>query len=146
MRTTAARIAATLALAAPALFLGCRSKPVDVYVQPPAPEPPAPVSRNFTGLWEGRDRDGTTYTVRFAASGAEWESHVERGGAKAPYYRGTYTFSGSVLELRVLQEADPATLEWIPERGNFPRSVPGRYVGGRLSLPAFTQAEFVRKN
>jgi hypothetical protein len=138
MKTTATSIAISLALAAPVLLLGCRSKPVEV-----APAP-APVSRNFTGLWEGVDKKGTIYTVRFA--GAEWECHIEKDGARLPYYRGTYTFSGSSLDLRVLQEADPVTFEWVPERGNFPRNVSGRLTGGRLKVPALTEIELAKRH
>jgi hypothetical protein len=141
MKTTTMRAALFLAPAALALLLACKPKPVEV--QPPPAQ--APVSRNFTGLWEARGKSGTTYTVRFA--GAEWESHIEKGGAKRPYCRGTYTFSGSVLDLRVLEEADPTTFEWVPEKGNFPKSMSGRLVGGRLQIPAITEGtELVKKN
>jgi hypothetical protein len=135
MKTTTTRIALSLALAAPALLLACKSKPAEIQA--------APVSRNFTGLWEGRDKKGAVYAIRFA--GSEWESHIEKDGARLPCYRGTYAFTGSSLDLRILQEADPVTLEWVPERGNFPRNVSGRLAGGRLKVPVLTEAEMSRK-
>jgi hypothetical protein len=135
MKTTTTSIALSLALAAPALLLACKSKPVEVQ---------APVSRNFTGLWEGRDKKGAVYTIKFA--GAEWECHIEKDGARLPYYRGTYAFIGSSVDLRVLQEADPVTSEWVPERGNFPKNISGRLAGDRLKVPALTETELAKKH
>jgi len=142
MRTTAMRTTLLLvptALAS-ALLLGCRSKPLETQTVQTAP---APISRNFTGLWEGRDKKGAICTIRFI--NAEWESHMAKDGAKLPYYRGTYTFAGSSLELRIIQEGDPMTNEWVAERGNFPKNIFGSLVGGKLRIPALTEAELVKK-
>jgi len=139
MRTTPTRTAVCLAISALPLFLACKSKPV----QTSAPTAPAPVSRNFTGLWEGRDNNGAACTVRFID--ARWESYMDKGGARTPYYRGTYTFTGSSLDLRVLEEGDPVTAEWVPERGSFPRNISGRLAGGRLKIPALIETELLKK-
>jgi hypothetical protein len=138
MKTTATSIAISLALAAPALLLACKSRPAEVKAAQ------APASRNFTGLWEGRDKKGAVYIIKFA--GAEWECHIEKDGARLPHYRGTYTFIGSSVDLRVLQEADSVTSEWVPERGNFPKNISGRLAGGRLKVPALTETELTKKH
>jgi hypothetical protein len=49
------------------------------------------------------------------------------------------------MDLRVLQEADPVTSEWVPERGNFPKNISGRLAGGRLRVPALTEAELSKR-
>jgi len=128
------------ASAALALLVGCRSKPVNVQT---APAQPAPVSRNLSGLWEGKDKKGGTWTLRFANS--SWEAHVESDGVKLPHYRGTYTFTGSSVTLHITEEADYSTLGWVPEKGNFPKDISGKIAGGKLKVPALTEAQLVKK-
>jgi len=133
------RFAIFFATAALALLVGCKPKPVQVQ-QPPVQ---AAVSRNLTGLWEGKDKKGGIITIRFTSSG--WESHIDNDGSKTPYYRGTYTFEGSSVNLIIVEEADLKTLGWAPEKGNFPKTISGKLTGGKLKVPALTEAELVRK-
>jgi len=135
MKATVIHTALVLAFVAPALLLGCKSKPVEI-----APAPSAPVSRSFAGIWEGRDKSGTICSVRFTAS--EWEAHVEKYGAKMRLARGTYTFIGSTFDLTVLQEANPETQEWVPMQ-SYPKVITGRFAGGRLKIPNLTGSEEV---
>lgn len=133
------------AMTAPTLFLACKSRPVEVAPPPLAPQAPtAPISRNVIGVWEGTDKGGTTYSFWFASE-SRWESHTVRHGAKVPLCRGTYNFTGSTFDLRVLEEVDPVTLEWRPETGTYPRTIAGSFVGGRIRIPALSEADLVKK-
>ena len=124
-----------------ALAAGCSKKPEIE----PAPVPEARrVNRSvYTGLWEGRDKSGDIYTVRFTDTG--WESRVEKDGVSLPYYRGTYTYTGTRLDLLITEEADPRTMGWIPQRGNLQPNLAGRLSGGVLKITALTEADLTRK-
>jgi len=132
------RFAFFFSSAALALLVGCKSKPVQI--QPPVQ---TAVSRNLSGLWEGREKKGGVVTIRFTTSG--WESHIDKDGAKIPYYRGTYSFEASTVNLQIHEEVDPKTTEWGPEKGNFPKNISGKLTGGKLKVPALTEAELSKK-
>jgi len=138
--TTCSSGAVFLALA---LASGCSKKPV---VEPVAPVQEARrVSRSvYVGLWEGRDKSGDIYTVRFTNAG--WESRVEKDGVSLPYYRGTYTHAGTRIDLLITEEADPRTMDWIPQRGNLQPNLSGRLSGGVLTITALTEAGLVKKH
>lgn len=138
---TSLSCAAVLALA-PFMTIACAKKPV---VVPVAPEPePARTTRSvYFGLWEGRDRNGDVYTVRFTDTA--WESRVEKGGVSMPYYRGTYTHAGTRLDLVITEEADLNTMGWRPQRGNLGPGLTGRLSGSALSITALTETNFVKK-
>ena len=139
MRITANRFSFFFVTATLALLVSCKSKPVQV--QPPPVQ--EAVSRNLSGLWEGKDKKGSIVTIRFTTSG--WESHIDKDGAKTPYYRGTYSFEASTVNLHIHEEADTKTTEWVPEKGNFPKSITGKLTGGKLKVPALTEAELSKK-
>jgi len=131
---------AVLALA-PILTTACSKKPVIA----PEPEPePVRMPRNiYFGLWEGRDRSGDVYTIRFTDT--EWESRVEKGGVSMPYYKGTYTHTGTRLDMLITEEADLNTMGWRSQRGNLGPNLSGRLSGRALSITALTEASLVKK-
>ena len=134
--------AAVLALAPvliPFLTLACAKKPVV------APEPePARTNRSvYFGLWEGKEKGGDVYTIRFTDT--TWESRVEKDGVSMPYYKGTYTHTGTRLDLLITEEADLMTMGWRSQRGNLGPGLTGRLSGRALSITALTEADFVKK-
>lgn len=134
-------------LIAPALLilaLGCKPKPVDV--SQPSPSAPAPANRNFfIGNWEGKDKSGATYTLKFTAN-LQWESHIEEGGSARPHYKGTYEPDGTRVRMKVTEEGDLRTFAWRPEKGNMPASLTGNLTGGTLKVAnVLTEAELRRR-
>jgi hypothetical protein len=137
MKNITKRPMGLLAPAALVLAIGCKSKPVEV-----AP-PPQPAARNaFLGVWVGDDKAGAIYTFKFA-NDLRWESHTE----DRPLYRGTYEPQGSrMVQLKVLEEFDPAVLGWRQERGNMPPILTGQLLGSTLKLPnVLTEAELRKR-
>jgi hypothetical protein len=122
-----------------AFSVGCKKKAVKAEI-PQAPE----VKQNlFVGTWEGKEKNGDIYTVRF--DGSRWEAHLERNGASRPCYRGTFTFSGSTITMRVTEEVNPKTFGWMPEKGTMPPNITARISGRTMKIAALTEAELVRK-
>ena len=133
--------AATLSVSAAliALAIGCKSKAV-ITETPQAPE----ARQNlFIGTWEGTEKNGDIYTVRF--DGSKWEARLEKNGVVRPYYRGTFTFSGSTINMRITEEVNLQTMDWMPERGNMPPNISARLSGRTMKIEALTEAELVRK-
>jgi hypothetical protein len=116
----------------------CGSKP-----KPKAPEPAKAAFSPYSGLWEGRTQKGEICTVRFTAS--EWEAKLEAGGVERPHYKGTYTFTGSRVDLLVTHEADAEKMGWMPQKGNLGPNLVGRLTGGKLIVQALTDAELLKK-
>jgi hypothetical protein len=136
MKNTTKRLTGFLAPAALIFAIGCKSKPVEV-------APPQPAARNvFLGTWAGEDKGGAVYTFKFA-NDLMWESHTE----DRPLYRGTYEPQGTrVVQLKVLEEFDPATLGWRQERGNMPPILTGHLLGSTLKMPnVLTEAELRKR-
>jgi hypothetical protein len=96
----------------------------------------------FLGIWVGDDKAGAIYTFKFT-NDLRWESHTE----DRPLYRGTYEPQGArMVQLKVLEEFDPATLGWRKERGNMPPLLTGHLLGGTLKMPnVLTEAELRKR-
>jgi hypothetical protein len=137
-KTTMIALAAGLATLVPTA--GCSKKPVQV--QPPPPEP----SRNaFLGSWEGKDKNGDSYAIRFTAD-LTWESRIVEGGTERPHYRGTYEPQGTSVRLKVTEEGDEKTFSWKPENGNVPPNIAGSITGGSLKIGnVLTELELKRR-
>jgi hypothetical protein len=111
--------------------------------KPPAPEPVKETYSPYIGLWEGATKKGDVCSVKFTP--LEWECHLENGGVAVPYYRGTYTHTGARIDMVVTQEADKKTLSWVPQKGSLGPNIIGRLAGGKLTIPALTDAELLKK-
>jgi len=86
MKTTEKHVASLLALLIPALFVGCKSKPIEVL--PSLAETPD-ASNPFVGVWEGGGFYNTRRIYIFTDKN-QWESYN-------PSKRGTYAIKGSNL-------------------------------------------------
>jgi hypothetical protein len=139
MKKTALLATCLFAPAILALGMGCKSKKVVA----PAPEPE---SRNvFLGNWEGKDKNGNTYSVRFT-SNLQWESHIEEGGALRPHYKGTYVPEGSRARMIIAEEGNLRTMAWMVERGNVPTNITANLSGNVLKVGSIlTDAELRRR-
>jgi hypothetical protein len=122
----------------PVCIVGCSKKPVA-----PEPEPVRTTRGVYFGLWEGKDRNGDVYSIRFTDT--TWESRVEKEGVSMPYYKGTYTHTGTRLDLVITEEADLMTMGWRTQRGNLGPNITGRLSGRALSIAALTEISFVKK-
>jgi len=139
MKSIAKYLAAPAAVAALALGLCCAKKPgVD-----PATGLPIPTHSLFIGNWVGKDQNGDVYAFTFTKS--TWESYVEKNGARLRHYRGTYTHEGSSITLRVAEQGDLKTLQWVKEKGNMPSEISGRLAGSALRIPTLTDADLVKR-
>jgi hypothetical protein len=117
------------------LSFGCTPKTVTV--------PAAQVRGNpLVGDWEGKDKKGELYTFTFTSNG--WESHVERNGIKVPFYRGTYTSSGTRVEMQVTAEVDRETMKWVSAKTVFP-TMTGRLADSVLTIPRLTEAGLLKQ-
>jgi len=110
---------------------------------PPPPEPVRQPVSPYIGLWEGTTKRGEACSVRFTAT--EWECRLESGGAVLPYYRGTYTQAGFRVDMTITQEGDLNTMGWIPQKGNLGPGLVGKLAGGKLTIPALTNAELSKR-
>jgi len=99
------------------------------------------------GAWEGREKNGAIYILRFA-SNHQWESHIEENGTTRPHYKGTYETDGSRVNMKVTQEPEPNTLKkWRQEKGNMPANIRGALTGQILKVgDVLTDAELKRRN
>jgi hypothetical protein len=95
----------------------------------------------WIGVWEGIE-DGNIFSFHFTAT--NWESYIESSGVSLPFYRGTYTFTASRVNLQVTEEGNYDTMGWMPNRSNFP-SITGRLTGNILSIPTFTEADLLKE-
>ncbi|MCL1894281.1 MAG: hypothetical protein FWG02_08630 [Holophagaceae bacterium] len=141
---TITKITVLFVIPAMVLLLGCKSKPNVAPSTETAQQPP--VSQNvFLGNWVGTDKSGATYNLRFSPD-LRWESYIEEGGASRPHYRGTYEPQGSQVRIRITEEADLITMGWIPEKGNAPTNITGRFQGNVLKVGSIlTDAELRRR-
>jgi len=96
----------------------------------------------WVGLWEGKDPKGDIYSFYF--TNTEWESYIESSGITVPFYKGTYTFTSTRVNLQVTDEVDTSTMKWMPHTDNFP-PITGRLSGSVLSLPTFTDADLIKE-
>lgn len=123
-----------------AFAVGCTSKP-QVAANPEAP--PSYGRSFFVGTWEGKDSKGDLYSFRFTAT--EWESHVDKDGVVWPYFRGTYSFTGTSATLRIAEEGNPRTGRWMADRGNIGQNVSARISGSALRVQALSDADMIKK-
>jgi len=144
MKMNAKQTMCLLAQATLILALGCKQKPANVLV--PTGSQSAPTNRNaFLGTWEGKDKKGATYTLRFTGN-LQWESYIEENGASRPHYKGTYMTEGSRVLLKVTQEANLQSMGWRAEKGNMPANIMGSISGQTLKVgDVLTDAELKRR-
>ena len=95
----------------------------------------------WIGVWEGID-DGNIFSFHFTAT--NWESYIESSGISLPFYRGTYTYTSTRVNLQVVDEGNYDTMGWMPNRSNFP-PITGRLTGNVLSIPTFTGADLLKE-
>ena len=101
----------------------------------------AAASNPWIGVWEGME-DGNIYSFHFTANA--WESYIESSGINLPFYRGTYTFTSTRVNLQVTEEGNYDTMGWMPNKSNFP-PISGRLTGNVLRIPTFTEADLVKE-
>jgi hypothetical protein len=118
------------------LSVGCTPKTVSAPSAAPANANP------FVGDWEGTNKRGEIYSFNFTER--EWESYFERGGVRLPFYKGTYTYRGNRVDLRVTAEVDRATMKWVPTTSVLP-PMTGRLSGESLKIGTLTDAELVKQ-
>jgi hypothetical protein len=129
MKLATCLCAASLLLLVPA----CKCKP-KALAQDVASNP-------FVGLWEGVDAEQTIYSVRFIDE-TRWESYSGKLGAGAPYYKGTYTFSGTSAVLKITHNLDTTTMGWALI-DDVPKAT-GMIIGNTLRISALTETDLVR--
>ena len=96
----------------------------------------------WVGIWEGKGSDGYIYSFHFTAK--NWESYIEISGISLPFYRGTYTYTDTRVNLQVTEEGNYDTMGWMASKTAFP-SITGRLSGKVLSVPTFTDADLVKE-
>jgi len=102
----------------------------------------APATGNpWVGVWEGID-GGNIFSFHFTATG--WESFIESSGVNLPFYRGTYTYTATRVNLQVTEEGNYDTMGWMPAKSVFP-PITGRLTGNILSVPTFTEADLLKE-
>ena len=95
----------------------------------------------WVGVWEGME-DGNIFSFHFTA--ANWEAYIESSGVTLPFYRGTYTYTATRVNLQVVDEGNYDTMGWMPNRSTFP-PITGRLTGNALSVPTFTGADLLKE-
>jgi len=137
MNKIAKHLALSVAIMAVPLGLCCKKQNLDINGQP------IPMHSLFIGKWVGMDKKGDIYTFTFTRS--TWESYVEKNGARLPLYNGSYAHEGSSITLRVTEEGDLKTMQWVKEKGNMPDNVAGRLFGSSLRIPTLCEADLLRR-
>jgi hypothetical protein len=128
------------ALAAAALLA-----PTPACKKPPAPEPAREIHSTILGLWEGTDKNGSTYAVAFTKTGWECTEVSAGSGTPIPRYKGTYTQEAGRIKLLVTHDGDLKTMGWRPERGSIGPNIVGSMTGRRLTINDITKAELTKK-